>query len=252
MSSYTVGDLASMAGITVRTMHHYDKIGLLSPSSRTSSGYRLYDDDDVERLRTILTYRELGLSLSETARALDEDPEETLRTARDRVLRQIVRLEHIARNLTTSLTDTGMTGAPAMTSEDKLAVFGDFDPDEHTAEVTQRWAETDAYKESARRTPTYSASDWEHIRSENDDIYRRLAELKDAGAPASSPEAQLLVEEHRRHISRCYYDCTPEIHAGLGQMYTSDSRFTSSIDATNVGLAAYLSEAIAASLDDRS
>lgn len=252
MTSYTVGDLASMAGITVRTLHHYDEIGLLTASARTSSGYRLYDSSDVERLRTILTYRELGLSLTETARALDDDPDEALRTARDRVLLQIERLEHIARSLTTSLADNNTFGGHTMTAEDKLDVFGEFDPDTHSAEVEQRWGETDAYRESARRTNTYSAADWQRITAESDDIYGRLGELKDAGLAASSPEAQALVEEHRAHISRWYYECTPEIHAGLGQMYANDPRFTATIDASNEGLAAYLSEAIAVVSGDRS
>jgi MerR family transcriptional regulator, thiopeptide resistance regulator len=115
-----------MAGITVRTLHHYDEIGLLEPSARTPGGYRLYDEAAVERLRTILTYRELGLSLEETTGAIDGDAKGALRLARDRVFRQIAHLEQIAASLSRSLNENLKSGE-SMTTNDKLSVFGNFD-----------------------------------------------------------------------------------------------------------------------------
>jgi len=250
MTTYTVGELASMAGITVRTLHHYDQIGLLTPSGRTAGGYRVYDEEAIERLRTILTYRELGLSLEETAEAIDHDADAALRTARDRVFDQIDRLEKIAASLTLSLADT--TQGDIMTPEEKLAVFGDFDPDAHTDEVLERWGDSGTYRESIRRTATYDADTWVRIRAENDAISRRFVALMDAGVLPDAAEARVLVDEHRAHISRWYYECTPQIHAGLGVMYATDPRFAKNIDKAGDGLSAYLSDAIAAAYDSLS
>ena len=250
MTNYTVGDLASMSGITVRTLHHYDTIGLLTPSGRTSSGYRLYDEDAINRLRLILTYRELGLNLEETAAAIDDSPDEVLHAARRRVFCQLARLEKIASSLTRSLSSTQQ--GDAMTPEDKLKVFGDFDPTEHADEVALRWGDTDSYEDSMRRTNTYDAEDWERIQAESRDIAGRFVELMEAGVAADGPGTRALVEEHRAHISRWYYECSPEIHAGLGAMYSTDTRFSENIDRAGQGLAAYLSEAIAAAYDGAS
>lgn len=132
-----------------------------------------------------------------------------------------------------------------MTDEEMLDVFGDFDPSEHEAEAKERWGHSDAYRESARRTASYTKADWAAIGREVDDIYAGLAELMAAGTPAYSAAAAGLVDRHRAHLSRWFYDCTPEIHGGLGEMYSADPRFQSNIDKSRTGLAAYLSEAIA-------
>lgn len=132
------------------------------------------------------------------------------------------------------------------TSGENLPVFGDFDPGAHIEEATERWGGTDAFAESAERTEPYTQADWDTITAELDDIHRRLLTLRDAGAPATCAEAAALVDEHRAHMSRWYYKVTPRIHESLGQMYTTDPRFTENIDTAGDGLAAYLSEAIAA------
>jgi hypothetical protein len=137
-----------------------------------------------------------------------------------------------------------------MTNEKMLEVFGDFDPSEHEAEAKERWGHSDAYRESARRTASYTKDDWAAIGREVDDIHAGLVELMAAGTPADGAAAAGLVDRHRAHISRWFYDCTPEIHAGLGQMYSSDPRFGENIDTAGRGLAAYLSEAIAARYAD--
>ena len=117
---------------------------------------------------------------------------------------------------------------------------------EYEAEARERWGGSDAYRESARHTASYSKDDWAAIGREVDDIYAGLVELMTTGEPADSAAAAALVDRHRAHISRWFYDCPPEIHAGLGQMYALDPRFQENIDTAGQGLAAYLSEAIAA------
>ena len=133
-----------------------------------------------------------------------------------------------------------------MTPEEKLSVFGDFDPAEREEEARQRWGDTDAYAQSARRTSGYTKQDWEAIQAEAADIYAEFATLQRRGTDPDSPEAAAMVETHREHISRWFYDCSPEIHAGLGQMYVADQRFADNIDKSGDGLSAYLSAAIEA------
>lgn len=250
MDTLTVGDVARLSGVTVRTLHHYDEVGLLSPSTRTDAGYRLYDDRDIDRLRTILTYRELGLGLDEIAGVLDGDVDATatLHAARDRIRERIVRLEAIASSLDDAI-EAMRKGTP-MTPEEKLSVFGDFDPAQYEAEVEERWGDTDAYAQSARRTASYTADDWRRLRAEADEINERFLALMREGAEPGSERAREVVEAHRRHIGSWFYDCPPEMHAGLGQMYVSDARFTENIDAAGEGLAAYMAAAIAAAYDE--
>lgn len=246
MDTLTVGELARFAGITVRTLHHYDEIGLLPATMRTESGYRRYAPSDVDRLRAILTYRELGLGLDEIALVI-ESPEssvETLRSARDRVGRRIARLESIAGDLDAAI-DAETKGVD-MTPEEKLAIFGDFDPADYEQEAEERWGDTDAFRESARRTASYTTEDWQRLQLEASAIYGRFLEQMEANADPGSPAVRDIVEAHRRHIGDWFYECSPEMHHGLGVMYVADERFTENIDKAGEGLAAYMSVAIAA------
>lgn len=247
MNTLTVGEVARLSGVTVRTLHHYDEIGLLVPSGRTGNGYRAYDDSDIERLQAILAHRELGLSLDEISEALEgaTNRTEALSSVRDRIAGQILRLEAIVANLDSAI--AAQQEGQSMTPAEKLAVFGDFDPAEHEAEARERWGNTDAYSQSAKRTANYDKADWEAIGAESTSIYATLSELLGAGVDPSDASAAAVVAQHREHISRWFYDCTPQIHAGLGHMYQADPRFAASIDkAGGEGVAAYLSAAIEA------
>ena len=133
-----------------------------------------------------------------------------------------------------------------MTDEQLPGVFEDFDPAEYAEEAEKRWGDTPAYRESAQRTASYSEDDWNTIRAEAAGVYEEFAQLLEAGVDPSDGAARAAVDRHRDHISRWFYECSPEIHAGLGQMYVADERFTRNIDAAADGLAAYLSAAIAA------
>ncbi len=117
---------------------------------------------------------------------------------------------------------------------------------DHRREAEERWGGSPEYAESVRRTSSYTEADWERIDADNDAIYQGLLQLMREGVAASSEPARLLATRHREHISKWFYPCSPEIHAGLGQMYVSDMRFKEQIDQAGEGLAEYLSEAIAA------
>jgi DNA-binding transcriptional MerR regulator len=246
METTTIGDVARFAGITVRTLHHYDHIGLLTPSERRGNGYRGYAGIDTSRLQQILAYRELDLGLDEIGRLLDEpsDAVFALERARRRVGDHIGRLQRIAESLDAAI--EAETKGTNMTPEEKLRVFGDFDPEEHAEEARERWGGTDAYTESERRTGAYTADDWQQLSAEADDVNQGFLRLMETGARADSAEAAALVGAHRAHITKWFYDCTPEIHAGLGTMYVADERFRTNINKAGDGLAEYWSAAIAA------
>ncbi|RII12443.1 HTH-type transcriptional activator TipA [Streptomyces sp. YIM 130001] len=246
--SYTVGRVADVAGVMVRTLHHYDEIGLLNPSGRSGAGHRRYDDRDLDRLQQILFYRELGFSLGEVAALLD-DPEVDLRDhlrRRHEVLTgRIRKLQQMAEAVETAMEARKM--GINLTPEEKFEVFGGaFDADGYAEEAEERWGGTDAYRESQRRTGSYSKEDWQRIQAEADDLNRRFAESLSAGSASDSEAATDLAEAHRQHIRRYYYDCTYEIHRGLAGMYVDDPRFTAAYENVAPGLAAYVSEAILA------
>ncbi|SCL20141.1 DNA-binding transcriptional regulator, MerR family [Micromonospora rhizosphaerae] len=250
--AYTVGQVAKAARVTVRTLHHYDEIGLLSPSGRTAAGYRRYDDADLDRLQLIRYYRELGFPLEEIAAIVDDpgaDPAAHLRRQHDLLTGRIGKLQEMVAAIELALEARRMN--IRLTPEERFEVFGDFDPDAHAEEAEQRWGGTEAYRESSRRAASYSKDDWLRIKAENEDWGRRFVAVMESGAPADSPEAMALAEEHRQIISRWFYDCSYEIHTGLADMYLADPRFTAHYEKIRPGMAAHLSEAIHANAISR-
>lgn len=246
-SALTVGAIACLAGVTVRTMHHYDAIGLVSPGERTTAGYRRYGRAEVARLQEVLFFRELGFSLDQIKEIVGRpNYHRAAALVRHRSL-----LERKAGHLQALLdaVDAAIEAekrGTTMTNEEMLEVFGDFDPARYAEEVEQRWGDTDAYRESARRTKSYTKATWQQIGREAAEVNDAFLALMAAGVPAHSPQARAVAERHRAHIAKWFYDCTPEIHRGLGQMYVTDPRFTENIDKAGPGLAAYMSAAIAA------
>ncbi|MEW9551830.1 TipAS antibiotic-recognition domain-containing protein [Nonomuraea sp. NPDC050783] len=132
----------------------------------------------------------------------------------------------------------------ALPETEHAELFGDFDPEEHTAEAERRWGASPAWEESRRRMSSLSKQDWRRFLAEAADISARLAAVMRAGAPADGEQAMDLAEEHRAHLTRWCYTCTFEIHRGLGDLYVTDPRFTASIDRVAPGLAGYLQAAI--------
>ena len=245
--SHTVGAVSRLAGVTVRTLHHYDEIGLLSPSDRSEAGYRRYDDADLDRLQRILFYRELGFGLDDIRSVITDggaDASAHLRRQHAMLLDRIRRLERMAAAVEKAL--EARTMGINLTPEERFEVFGDFDPDQHAAEVEERWGDTDAYRESQRRASRYSKADWERMRAESAKPVNRLVAAMRAGQPADSTEAMEAAEQHRRHISDWFYECTTEIHVGLAEMYVADPRFTATYEKVAPGLAQYLHDAIKA------
>ncbi|WP_117212348.1 MerR family transcriptional regulator [Allorhizocola rhizosphaerae] len=243
--SYTVGKVAEFAGVTVRTLHHYDEIGLLSPSDRSRTGYRRYDDADLLRLQQIMYYRELGFSLDEIATILDDphaDAQAHLRRQHELLSERITKLQKMVYAIEFAM-EAEKVGIQ-LTPQERFEVFGDFDPDKHAEEAKERWGDTEAYRESMRRAGRYTKEDWQRIKDEMTQWGERVVALMDSGAPADGPDAMQLAEEHRQHISQWYYECTYEIHTGLADMYLADERFEAFYESIKTGLARYLHDAI--------
>ncbi|MEV4099411.1 MerR family transcriptional regulator [Nonomuraea sp. NPDC049649] len=245
--SLSVGQVARLAGVTVRTLHHYDEIGLLIPGERTRAGYRRYTDEDLARLQQILLYRELGFPLEEIAAILDDpaaDELSQLRRQHELLTREAGRLREVIAAVERAI--EARTRGIALTPAERLEVFGSFTPEEHEAEVERRWGGGDAYEQSRRRVAALTKADWLELKAEGEAIHRDLAAACEAGLPADGEAAMDLAERHRGHISRWFYTCTYEIHRGLGELYVSDPRFTAVYEALAPGLAAYLRAAIEA------
>ena len=244
---YTVSDLARMSGVTARTLHHYDSIGLLVPSGRTDAGYRHYSTADADRLGQILAYRACGLGLAEIASILQEDG---LGRA-DHLRRQLELLDdRIARMDTQRATLRRAWEAQQMginlDPEEILEVFGDTDPAQYAQEVQERWGDTEPYLESHRRTSAYGKDDWTRMRAEADAIEGELAACLASGAPSDGDRAAAAAERHRLHIDTWFYPCSHEMQVALAEMYVADPRFTAHYDDRRPGLAAYVHDAILA------
>ena len=245
--SLTVGAVARLAGVTVRTLHHYDEIGLLSASGRSDAGYRRYADADLERLQRILFYRELGFGLEQIRDVMTDgraDPVAHLRRQHAMLLDRIGRLERMAAAVEKAM--EARTMGINLTPEERLEVFGDFNPDDHAAEAEERWGGTDPYRESQRRAASYTKADWERIKAEGQAAIEQVVGAMNAGKPADSPEAMAGAEAHRRQIDDAFYPCSYEMHVGLAEMYIADPRFTATYEKIAPGLAQYLHDAIKA------
>ncbi len=242
-----MGEVARLSGVSVRTLHHYDAIGLLTPSGRSEAGYRLYSATDLARLRRILVYRELELGL-EGIRQILADPDaraadhlrrqhRLLRDRRSRIDELLGAIEHEM-----EAHEMGI----ALTPEEQFEIFGTDRLEEHAAEAKEKWGDEDTWRESARRTAAYTKDDWTRIKAEADANIQGFVRAIEAGLPADGPEARALAEEHRRHLDRWFYPCTLHAHRGLAALYVSDPRYTAQWDAAAPGFSRYVHDAILA------
>jgi MerR family transcriptional regulator, thiopeptide resistance regulator len=246
----TVSQVARLAGVSVRTLHHYDEIGLLKPSSRSGAGYRLYGQADLELLQQVLFFRELDFPLEEITRMV-QDPGFDLRAALQ-MQRQLLHERAVRTRALIEAVDAALQSlekGKAMTKEERFEVFGDYDPAKYEDEVRERWGDTEAYRESAKRTARYSKKDWEVIKAESGRIYTQLSSHLEGGRKATEAAVMDVAEQHRIHISKWFYPCSHQLHRGLGEMYVSDSRFTEFFERIRPGLAQFTRDAFRANAD---
>ncbi len=244
---HTVGEVAALARVTVRTLHHYDRIGLLVPSGRSESGYRLYDYDNLERLRQIRLLRELRFSLDAIDQMLDAptyDRRSALVAQRELLRERQNRTEKIIQGVERAL--DALNKEEPMEKTTMFEGLEEFDHGRYEEEAKQRWGHTDAYKESMRRTRRYGKRDWARIKNEGEEVFAKLADLMADGAHAAGRAAMDLAEEHRCHIDRWFYPCNHGVHRGLAEMYTDDPRFKEYFEKRAKGLAEFVQDAIKA------
>ena len=234
----TVKEVSRLTGVSVRTLHHYDAIGVCKPSKVTEAGYRLYDDAALERLQAVLLFRELQVPLKEIKEMLDSpifDPKEAL----DQQIRLLeLQKKHIEQliSFAREIKDKGV-------KEMNFDAFDKTEVDQYAAEVKERWGNTKAYKQweerAGKKTP-------DEFRESNAGLMALFAEIGARKELLPEEESvQQKIEELQKFITDNYYTCTDEILSGLGQMYVNDDRMKRNIDkAGGEGTAEFASKAI--------
>lgn len=247
-ASYTVGTLARLAGVTVRTLHHYGDVGLLVPSARNAAGYRLYDAADADRLTRILYYRDLGFGLDDVAALLDGDTDtvDHLRTQHRLLTERLARVQELVTAIEREM-EAHMSGI-RLTPEEQLEIFGETWDPAYQAEAEQRWGDTEAWAQSQARTAQWTKEDWERVKTEGDALNARLAEAFTAGVEPGSDRANELAEQHRAELNR-FYDADHELHRGVVGFTTGDERFRAQLEELAPGLADWLRAIVEANAD---
>lgn len=242
---YKINEVSKLTGVSIRMLHHYDKIKLLEPSKRTDSNYRMYNDDDIARLYQILLFKELEFPLQEIKQILDDkdfNREEVLKAQRNLIFEKKQRLERILESIDDTIESLGGN----VMSKDNFKAFGYEEVKKHQEkykeETEKRYGKSDAYRESQGKTSKYSKNDWENIMQEAGAIYEELYKLMDKDP--SDEKVQELIQKWRNHITTNFYNCTIEIFRGLALMYVGDERFTKNIDKYGEGLAKFMSDAM--------
>jgi DNA-binding transcriptional MerR regulator len=248
MKTYTVSQLAGMAGVSVRTLHHYDHIGLLEPLARTAAGYRLYGEKELLRLQQILFFKELDLPLSEVRNILDDPGFDQVRAlqAHRRMLES--RLERLAQLLKTidrtieKLKEDDMT----MTDEELYEGFSKEQIERYKREAREMY-DPALVEESERRVGKMSKAQWEAIKLEGDEVTRGIAALMDR--EPGDPEVQALIARHHAWIEH-FYPASAEVYRGLGQGYASHPDFRAFYDRYRPDLADFMAAAMACYADE--
>ncbi|MGQ7296394.1 MerR family transcriptional regulator [Quadrisphaera sp. KR29] len=240
----TVGRVAELTGVSVRTLHHYDAVGLVRPSGRSAAGYRLYAPDDVERLQAAVVYRRLGFSLEEVGALLAADGEgqvDHLRRQRDAVTARLQEDADLLAAIERAL-EARMTGNQ-LTPAEQRELFGEHFSEDYAAEAQQRWGDTDAWAQSQQRTARYTRADWQQVKAEGDALNAAFAELLAAGEPADGTAAMDVAERHRLHVCERFYAMSHAMHRSVSQLYVDDPRFSAAYEGVAPGLAQYVRDA---------
>lgn len=234
----TVNEISKITGVSVRTLHYYDTIGLLKPSKTTEAGYRLYDDTALSRLQSILLFRELRFSLKEIRNILDSpvyDPAEALSQQIHLLELQKKRLE----GLISLAREIQRKGEYKMNFD----AFQQNEADQYAEEVKQRWGSTQAYAEYSQRSKKKTAEERQAEEKGFMELFGRLGALRQL--PPQDPSVQKEIAALQAYITDHYYTCTREILGGLGQMYLCDERMKRNIDqAGGEGTAEFAAKAI--------
>ena len=232
-----IKEFADFTGVSVRTLHYYNEIGLLMPAFvDKTTGYRFYDEKSFLRMQEILFYRELDFSLKSIGEILSSPNYDKNKALKEQKQLLILKKERLERLI------FAIDGA--VKGENVMKAFDNSEFEKHKTEAKEKWGSTDAYKEHAERTKNYSKQQWNDLTEGMDRIMAEFAVCMRKVERSDSAEAQNLVKMLQNHITENYYICTNEILAGLGQMYVADERFKNNIDKHADGTATFICEAI--------
>ena len=236
-----INEFAKLTGVSVRTLHYYDEIGLLKPAFVDGqNGYRFYDENSLCRMQEILFYRELDFSLKSILKILsspDYDKQKALAEQQKLLILKKERLERII-----DAVQSAREGKITMTAFDNERY--ETARKEYETEAKKRWGNTDAYKEHTQKTADYTKDKWQSVNDGLMNIFAKFADCHKDGNTADSDKAQALVKELQEYITANYYTCTKEILAFLGQMYVADERFKNNIDKYAPTTAEFVQKAI--------
>lgn len=231
-----VKEVAELTGVSVRTLHHYDHIGLLTPDQTTEAGYRLYSDENIATLQQILFFRELGFSLKKIKELLDDpsfNRQQAFEMQHDMLLEKRKRLDAMIETIEQTIQHE--KGEINMTNEEKFKGF-DFSQNPYEQEARDRWGDK-AVDESKKKISQFGPE----LGEEMNRIYFNLASLRHLD-PASD-EVQAGIGEWYDFLNKIG-TYTPDVFEGLGQMYVDDERFTKNIDQFGEGLAVFMRDAM--------
>lgn len=234
----SVKEVSRLTGVSVRTLHYYDSIGLLRPTQTTGSGYRLYDDTALERLQSILLFRELQFPLKEIKMILDSPAFDRNRALEQQIELLQLRKEHIE-NLIDLARGIQMIGVKPL----DFSAFDTRKMDDYAAQAKATWGTTAAYQEFEQKAKNRSRETEQRLSGEMMDLFKRFGAVRDQDPSDKRP--QQLVQELQAFITENFYTCTPEILRSLGTMYDGGGRMTESIDqAGGAGTAEFVRQAI--------
>ncbi len=240
----TVHEVAKLAGVSARTLRYYDQVGLLSPAEVSPAGYRLYNMEALKRLQQILFLRELDFPLRDIGPMLSmeaADRRQAVRRHRDLLTGQKERLQGLI-----DLCGRILNGEDEMSLGEFNAAKLQQERNAYADEVKQRWGDTDAYRESEKRSQNYDDAQWQTIHTEQEAILHAFAAL--VGHNPADAQVQATLQDWQDFITKRFYPCTDDILRGLGLMYAADERFQKTLNQFGAGTAKLMSDAIAVKL----
>lgn len=234
----SVHEVAKLTGITARTLHYYDEIGILKPTRLTEAGYRMYDDTALSRLQSILLFRELEFPLKEIKAILDSPNFDASEAISQQIELLELKCKHIE-ELITFAREIQNKGITTMNFE----VFGKSEIEKYKAEIEAKWGNTKEYQDYTQKDIARNGGSYSKIANELLTIFSELGKLKHLTPNAD--EVQNGIAAIQKFITDNYYECTNKVLSGLGEMYVGDERFRNNIDnAGGDGTADFVKQAI--------
>lgn len=242
--SYTVQQLATLAGVSVRTLHYYDEVGILTPAGVKRNGYRYYEEEELLKLQQILFFREIDLPLLEIKKILAAPSfniEAALRDHHKLLLLKKERLDKLMQTIDKTIKK--INNEITMDDKDLYGNFSKEEMEKYSEEAKQRWGHTDAYKESQVRAKKMGKEGLKKAGEEGGAISIAIGSAMKAGHAPESSETQLLIAKHYDWL-RNFYEPNLELYQGLGEMYVADERFKANYEKIAEGLAGYMRDSM--------